>query len=198
MISLHCLSKSVSIKRKALPATFQTVEPPSVGLEGIALMTIPINCTKCGALTTMIICEYCGTLSREIPDQDYEKQALLQFHELLSRQPTDNLAKFIQNGFIPDQMPLLIDAGICIIPYINMQGREAVGSNDAITRLRTIIVKLKMFNESPVSRKAIQQFEGVIRHSERSGRLIYLSGLLVILIICILVPCLFLSVFAKQ
>jgi hypothetical protein len=154
---------------------------------------LPILCNRCGALSRSIVCDHCGNLLIEVSNIDMEELALNKFHELLSKQPIDNIPSYIKNGFIPTYEPVLVDAGIRIIPYINLHGKDSDESDNAITRLTAIIKRLELLPKSKERDNAIYQFKSIVSESERTRRLSCLSGLLAFLIVCIIVPIVFIS-----
>lgn len=148
-------------------------------------------CSGCGAPAQQVICQFCGSLTARLEDLESEKSALEKFHTLLAKQTPQTQSTFLVHGFFPEHLPVLIEAGVHCAALIDLEHPTRALTRSAVARLGSIIIKLKLFPSTPESRRAIAQFEGVLREETKSGRRALLAGivfasaiLLIVLLVC--------------
>ncbi len=149
-------------------------------------------CSGCGAPAQEVICQFCGTLTARLEDLESEKNALERFHTLLAKQTPQVQSTFLAHGFFPEHLPVLIDAGVHCAALIDLEHTARAVTRSAVARLRSVVIKLVLFPSTPESRRAIEQFEQVLREEAKSRRHAVLTGiafalaiLLIVLLVCI-------------
>ena len=132
-------------------------------------MTTPV-CQQCAAPIRGLICEYCGSLTQLGTDLATEKQALVEYHNILQNQEPDRQVQLLLNGFLPDHTAVLIEAGMRCIPLIDTSdpADEKVGA--ATKRLRAIVVKLRLLAQNEQAEKAIVELEAVLNEYKRADK----------------------------
>lgn len=120
------------------------------------------NCQKCGAQTASMICEYCGAMAVLSQEAKDEKAGLEEFCRLLQTKDAPAQAKLLETGYLPSIPPVLIEAGVRCVPLIRAGHADAL-ADSALRRLETVVLKLKLLEPSSEIRRAIAEFEPVIR-----------------------------------
>lgn len=109
-----------------------------------------------------MICQYCGAMAVLSDDAKVEKAGLEEFCKLLQSRDAPAQVKLLETGFIPSLPPVLIEAGVRCVPMIRVGHADAV-ANSALRRLDTVILKLKLLEPNPEIRRALAEFEAVIK-----------------------------------
>jgi hypothetical protein len=177
-------------------------------------MVTPVNCSSCSAPISGLICEHCGKLAPYVTSLADENRALDQFNHLLhqladdSNDDKDGKDNFEENqrrieraehllhtGFIPDHKEVLIEAGIYCLPFL----KSYIGLEDAaLSRLDSIITKLKLMPEDAQINRAIDEFQSKIKEFEAKrkrenlwwgGGCVFFMGLIALLIVWLASRC---------
>lgn len=155
------------------------------------------KCPSCGAPGSTRVCAFCGTLLVVPVDTADEKEALDDFHHLLTGQAEkEKQVLFLQHGFIPDDPSNLIDAGIRSVALVDYDSNETEPGNAAANRLRAITLKLKLMNTTPEVNRAIKEFESVLGKHEHIEQRESIVGWIMVTILAFLLMfgCIFLIV----
>ena len=128
------------------------------------------TCTRCGAPTTGLVCEYCGSLTSQLADSAAEEKAIDEFHEILLTKDEDAQVKMLKSGFIPDSPTALIEAGVHCIPLIDTSSPNDDVVAATAARLQAIVTKLKLMPDFEKKQQAIDEFEAVLQAVERANR----------------------------
>jgi hypothetical protein len=139
-------------------------------------------CPRCGASTTMTICEHCGSLAGEAPDRSSERAALDQLHGLVSSKPPEGRADVLAHGFLPTDPEILIDAGLRCIPLL---GSAEVGEA-AAQRLEVVIAKLRIHEPTPTMGRAVETLEGKLEKHRVGEKRFQRAGCLAFVLLGIL------------
>ena len=65
------------------------------------------KCKQCAAPISGLVCEFCGSLTQLTSDANTEKQALMEYHNILQNHDTDRQVAMLRNGFLPDHTAVL-------------------------------------------------------------------------------------------
>jgi hypothetical protein len=139
------------------------------------------TCLRCDAAVRGLVCEYCGALHHPPINPAEEKEAWVQFLNIMQTQPADTQIRMLQNGFLPDHVPNLIDAGLHCVGLLDTSQPAADLVSAASQRLQAITAKLKILPETPESERAIAEFSSAMdqhRHADRQLTRIVVSILL--------------------
>lgn len=118
------------------------------------------KCPQCGAAAgERWVCEYCGSLMRHSADPGDQRQALEELHRLVQAADDEKKEALLRNGFLPDHKKALLEAGLRLVPLLDLIGAE----DAAAARLRAVILKLKLLPEDAEVRTAVEQFEAKLR-----------------------------------
>ncbi len=128
------------------------------------------TCTRCGAPTTGLVCEYCGSLTSRLVDSTAEEKAIDEFHEILLTKDEDAQVKMLKSGFIPDTPTALIEAGVHCIPLIDTASPNDDVVSAAGARLQAIVTKLKLMPDFEQKQQAIKEFEAVLQSLATANR----------------------------
>lgn len=145
------------------------------------------TCQRCGAGVRGLVCEYCGVLHHAPTSTAEEREAWIEFLGILQTKEQETQINLLQNGFLPDSLPTLIDAGLHCMGLVNLSDTADNLVQAAHQRLQAITAKLKILPATPESERAVTQFEAAIiayRHADRRFNRILLVGLLVLLGLC--------------
>jgi hypothetical protein len=107
-----------------------------------------------------------------------ELQLLEEFHRSASEKEGEAQASVIRNGYLPETPEALVEAGIRCIPLVEASNLVIVDAG--IDRLSAVIFKLKMAQNSPEARRALEQFEQIIEEKKKKESSDTLYGFLLI------------------
>lgn len=122
---------------------------------------IETTCLQCNARLNGLVCEYCGSLANLHMNRDEEMQALTEYHNILLKleeEPDDEI-KMLSKGFIPSNPDVLIEAGIRVMPLIDLTNTGDDVVEAAARRLDAIRLKLRLLPDMPETRQALEAFE---------------------------------------
>jgi hypothetical protein len=143
-----------------------------------------LTCPGCGAPVSTVICTYCGTLTSKVENLDSERRALDEFHHLLARETDkEKQGALLRHGFIPENAPNIIEAGLRCATYTGgWKSSSGEPAASALTRLRSLIIRLKIAPETPETRRALQEFETILENQRAIDRKALLAGIGFILV----------------
>jgi len=95
---------------------------------------------------------------------DSEQKLLEEFHRNVGEKNVESQAGAIRNGYLPETQEVLVQAGIMCIPLI--ESDVPTVSDAGRDRLKAVIFKLKMVQNSASARSALEQFEKLIEKGE--------------------------------
>jgi hypothetical protein len=95
-----------------------------------------------------------------------EKDALDELHGTLAR--ADVSDKILKNAFIPDDIGVLIDAGLRLMPVLE----SAVAQDGAAGRMRAIVVKLSLHGNDPTAARAARELGDALKRYEHGDRVV--------------------------
>lgn len=153
------------------------------------------TCLQCSAPLNGLVCEYCGSLARLHLNRDEEKQALTEYHNILLKledKPKTEI-KLLSKGFIPSNPDVLIEAGVHVIPMIDLTNPGDDVTEAASRRLDAITLKLRLLPPTPETTRALEEFDSFMeefkvlhKKQDREG------GILILLIVVFMIAaCLF-------
>ncbi len=145
------------------------------------------TCQRCGAGVRGLVCEYCGVLHHAPTSTAEEKEAWIEFLGILQTKEPETQIILLQNGFLPDSLPTLIDAGLHCMGLVDLSDTADPLVQTAHQRLQAIMAKLKILPATPESERAVAQFEETIaayRHADRRFNRFLLGGLVALLGLC--------------
>lgn len=153
------------------------------------------NCLQCSAPLNGLICEYCGSLANLHMNRDEEMQALTEYHNILLKleEKPEAEIKMLSKGFIPSNPDVLIEAGIRVMPLIDLTNTGDDVVEAAARRLDAISLKLRLLPDTPEITQALNEFETFteafkVLHKKQDKE----AGILVALILVfIIAACLF-------
>jgi hypothetical protein len=107
-----------------------------------------------------------------------EKDALDELHGTLAR--ADVSDKILKNAFIPDDIGVLIDAGLRLMPVLE----SAVAQDGAAGRMRAIVVKLSLHASDPTATRAAKELGDALRRYEHGDRVVgyWVMGIFLMLV----------------
>jgi hypothetical protein len=100
-------------------------------------------------------------------DIENEIQKLNEYHAQLAAHDPTTQASMLRNGFLPDSMEALVEAGIRCIPLME-SGRVEI-ADGAGDRLEAIIFKLKLNPDTSSVRKVLEKFEGLVQERKKKA-----------------------------
>lgn len=100
------------------------------------------TCTTCGAPDQGgFVCHFCGLPTRTLASAEEEARALGEYHVALTNAEDEKVrVRLLENGFLPSQTEVLVDAGLRMLPTLE----NAVAEHQAAGRLQAIISKLRI------------------------------------------------------
>lgn len=122
-------------------------------------------------------------------DAGSELKLLEEFHRNAAEKTGELQAGAIRNGYLPETPEVLVQAGIMCIPLIESDTPPV--SDAGRDRLKAVIFKLKMVQDSAGARTALEQFEKLVEKRERkAGRetvygFLLIGGLIIIVSVVI-------------
>ena len=123
-------------------------------------------CRACGSPSTgAFVCHYCGAATSSFTDPAMERQALDELHGKLAAGGESE--KILQNGFVPTNTEVLIDAGLRLLPVLE----KGVAEDGAAGRLRAIIIKLELLTNDSSAQKAAGELRQALEDYRRSDRI---------------------------
>ncbi|MCA9981029.1 MAG: hypothetical protein KDD89_09350 [Anaerolineales bacterium] len=146
------------------------------------------TCQRCGAAVRGLVCEYCGVLHHPPASATEEKQAWVEFLGILQTKEPEVQVSLLQNGFLPDSLPTLLDAGLHCVGLIDMSNTADDLVQAAQQRLQAITAKLKIMPANPESERAIAEFESTLaayRRADRQMNQFLLWGCAGTLVLCV-------------
>jgi hypothetical protein len=171
-------------------------------------MTPTISCPSCGAKASGLICDHCGRLTTFVDSVADENRALDEFHNLIhklarelseekeGREHEDEMfekaakaAQILRTGFIPDNKEVLLEAGVYCLQL--MRGYFDI-EDAALSRLESIVTKLKLMPQDQQVKLAVAEFECKIKElkeEKKNDNFYFLSccGLAFILVLTIII-----------
>lgn len=145
-------------------------------------------CANCGASVPGLICDYCGTLNQTALDYATEREALNEFHNILQKQSEPIQVKMLTNGFLPDHPTALIEAGMRVIPLVNLNRPADKVAVAAVARLRGVLAKTRLLPADSQRDSALAQFEKTLAEHQEADR--RLGRAVIIVAIILLFVCL--------
>lgn len=122
---------------------------------------IETTCHQCNAPLNGFVCEYCGSLANLYMNREEEMQALTEYHNILLKleeKPEEEI-KMLSKGFIPSNPDVLIEAGIRVMPLIDLTNTGDDVVEAAARRLDAISLKLRLLPDGSESTRALQEFD---------------------------------------
>ena len=118
------------------------------------------TCGYCGARIehNRFLCAYCGAYIALTNSIKEEKDALIELHNLILSSPLEKRVEIIRNGFLPDHVSVLIDAGMRIAQRIDTSDATDELNLAAIGRLEAIMLKLRFSESSREVKLALKEF----------------------------------------
>jgi hypothetical protein len=107
-----------------------------------------------------------------------ELKQLEEYHAGLAAKAPEAQASGLRNGYLPDDPGTLIESGVRCIPLIESEAAAIVAA--ALDRLQAVIFKLKLGQETPETRRAVERFQQLIDEKTKAGNREMLYGFLVI------------------
>jgi len=128
-------------------------------------------------------------------NRDEEMQALTEYHNILLKleEKPETEIKLLSKGFIPSNPDVLIEAGVRVIPMIDLTNTGDDVVEAASRRLNAIILKLRLLPPTPETTQALNEFESFMEEfkalHKKQGRE---GGIIILLIVVFLIAaCLF-------
>lgn len=146
-----------------------------------------VKCAHCGATMVGLVCAYCGGVSGDVKDIEAQEKALEHYHALLRSGDKRMRIKILNAGFVPDHGPLLIDAGLTCVSFINENEVSGALSDAAVQRLEAIVLKLRLLPRSSENSAAVQMFQEKIGQYRTSSKQYTVYGLIAIGVVILLV-----------
>ncbi|MBI3554056.1 MAG: hypothetical protein HY077_16290 [Elusimicrobia bacterium] len=115
------------------------------------------KCPKCGGPLEGFVCRFCGAPSSLVCDVASETKALEEYHRHLAEADAPARERLLLSGFLPSCEPVLIDAGVRLLPFIHGAGYGA--AQTSCQRLDAIITKLKLMPQDDDIRRALGVFD---------------------------------------
>ncbi len=122
------------------------------------------RCRSCGGKVGALVCLHCGATVRRGLTAEEEREALDELHGSLVRSDVGD--KILKQAFIPDDVQVLINAGLRMLPVLE----GAVAQDGAAGRLRAITIKLRLRADDPSVLKAAKELEIALDRYERHDR----------------------------
>jgi hypothetical protein len=123
------------------------------------------------------------------PDLDYEhqKEALESFHRLLASAQEARRVNLLNNGFIPADKRVMIDAGLRCMPLIDESSNRRM-SVAAAARLRALGTRLKLqAGDELDTLRALKEFDLKLKQHDRiERRNLFMGGAMVLIGLAIL------------
>jgi hypothetical protein len=118
-------------------------------------------------------------------DVENELQKLNEYHAQIATHDPETQASMIRNGFLPDSMGALVEAGIRCIPLIE-SGRVEI-EQGAADRLEAIKFKLRLIPDASSVRKALERFDALTQERKKKATSDMKYGLAAILILTVII-----------
>jgi hypothetical protein len=150
-----------------------------------------ISCKRCGSFNDGLICEYCGSLVKEISSNEEEKLALETYMALLESAPIDHKARILKNGFLPNNPLALIKAGNNSLIYTGFESKEEAVKeiNDgAASRIEAILSKLSIINMTNEQQSAARKFKFKLRFLEILLAFLIIYSIIILFLSCVVFP----------
>jgi len=109
---------------------------------------------------------------------DSERKLLEEFHRSAGEKSGELQAGAIRNDYLPGTPEVLVEAGIKCIPLIESDTPSV--SDAGRDRLKAVVFKLKLVQDSANARSALEQFESMIEKRERKANRETFYGILFI------------------
>ena len=142
-----------------------------------------MHCQSCGADSQGRVCAYCGALAQPAGDAADEKALLDELHQLISQKDDDKAeekAQLLRNGFLPENVPVLVDAGLRCVPFLTASQADQAVPVAALRRLEAIVMKLRVLPQTPDVQRALAELEPRVRQQQvaekRENRLSTILG----------------------
>jgi len=120
------------------------------------------KCPQCGASFVGLVCDYCGALAGPIESMEDQKRALDEYHRHLRTGDRKKQIVFLKSGFLPDYNKLLIDAGLTCATLVNQDELMISRSEAAVSRLESIIMKLRILPQDEETKKAAEMLQAKV------------------------------------
>lgn len=134
-------------------------------------MTSKSDCPGCGAPSSGLVCQFCGVPLAALTDLETEAEALNQFYLAVSAKDSAGQVSLLRGGFLPDHVPVLIEAGLRCVPFLSTELGSAEAGQAALSRLKAVVHKLKLQPPTEEIEKAIGQLEAAaVRHQKDDTR----------------------------
>lgn len=152
------------------------------------------TCLQCSAPLNGLVCEYCGSLARLRMNRDEEMQALTEYHNILLKleEKPETEIKLLSKGFIPSNPDVLIEAGVRVIPMIDLANPSDDVAEAASRRLTAIILKLRLLPSTPEITQALNEFKSFMeefkvfhKKQDRESNIIILLGVVFLIAACL-------------
>jgi hypothetical protein len=137
------------------------------------------NCQRCDAPIRGLVCDYCGTLHHPPVDAAEEKAAWVEFLGILQTKEPEVQIRLLQNGFLPDSVPTLIDAGLHSMGLLDLSSTADDLVQAAYLRLQAVVAKLKILPTTAESDRAIMEFEQALRAYKKADKQVMQAVLIV-------------------
>lgn len=111
-------------------------------------------------------------------DAASELKLLEEFHRGAGEKTGEAQAGAIRNGYLPDTAEALVEAGVMCIPLV--ESETPCISDAGMDRLKAVIFKLKLVQDSAKAQSALEQFEKIVEKREKKAGRETLYGFLLI------------------
>ena len=156
---------------------------------------IETTCHQCNAPLNGLVCEYCGSLANLHMNRDEEMQALTEYHNILLKpeEKPEEEVKMLSKGFIPLNPEVLIEAGIRLMPLIDLTNTGDDVVEAAARRLDAISLKLRLLPDMPEITQALEEFETFMKEFKALHAKQYREGgvIAVLMVVFVIAACLF-------
>ncbi|MBI5622194.1 MAG: hypothetical protein HY924_00300 [Elusimicrobia bacterium] len=144
------------------------------------------RCARCGAAAPGLVCSYCGALAAGPESGELERRALEEFCGLLQGRDAEGQAKLLESGYLPSSPVALIEAGVRCVPFV--QGDRLNRSAEAAARrLEAVTVKLRLLPQTEETRRAVSEFEAMVREFRKAEASDLFWGLTVLGILLVVI-----------
>ncbi len=128
------------------------------------------TCQRCGAAVRGLVCEYCGVLHHAPTSAAEEKEAWIEFLSIMQTKEPEVQIRMLQSGFLPDSVPILIDAGLHCVGLLNTSSTADELVQAAHLRLQAIAAKLKILPSTPESERAVAELLAASQRYQQADR----------------------------
>jgi hypothetical protein len=141
------------------------------------------TCPACGDVVTGRVCPTCNARIAPPGADPGEFRSLEEFHGDVARRSKEEQATLLRNGFLPDDLDVLIEAGLRCIALLDPDSWSSEPCKAARQRLEAIAAKLSMTRKDPRASAAADDFRRRLRQGEAADRRSCLFGLFILAVL---------------